>query len=90
MHNKKQYTSNDYVILCDKEYNEFKWFLLKKKIKEDAQEGESEKEEQLEKSYDNLIWVPIIDIVDLDNFNYYSNEEEEKKIILKCLIYLKN
>ena len=67
LHN--QYTSNNYIILCDKVYKEFKWFLLKKKLKEDD-------EEEIINTYNNLIWVPIKDIVDLDNFNDYSTEEK--------------
>ena len=62
------YNPNEYNILCDKEYNKFKWFLMKKKSKED--------EEEEEKTYDNLIWVPKIDVVDLNKFNQYINQEE--------------
>ena len=62
------YNPNEYIILCDKEYNKFKWFLMKKKSKED--------EEEEENTYDNLIWVPKIDVVDLNKFNQYVNQEE--------------
>ena len=62
------YNPNEYIILCDKEYKKLKWFLMKKKS--------NEKEEE-KNTYDNLIWVPKIDIVDLNNFNKYVNEEEE-------------
>ena len=60
-----QYNSNEFFILCDKVYGELKWYLMKKQI-------DYEKED----TYDNLIWVPKIDVVDLDKFNEYSNEDE--------------
>ena len=64
-----QYSPNEYIILCDKVYHKLKWFLMKRKFIENK---EDEKE-----TYDNLIWVPIIDVVDLNNFNKYINEEEQ-------------
>ena len=60
-----QYNPNEFFILCDKVYGELKWYLMKKQI-------DYEKED----TYDNLIWVPKIDVVDLDKFNEYSNEDE--------------
>ena len=63
-----QYNPNEYIILCDKTYNQFKWFLMKKKY------NEFENEEM--DNYNNLIWVPKIDISDLEGFNNYVNEEE--------------
>ena len=65
-----QYSPNEYIILCDKTYHNFKWFLMKKKNNE-------ENEEEILDTYDNLIWVPKIDIVDFNNFNKYINEEEQ-------------
>ena len=82
LHN--QYNSNEYIILCDKIYGELKWFLMKKKYNEDENESEEKTN-----AYDNLIWVPIIDIVDLENFNQYSNDEEKKSNIEMLNIYKK-
>ena len=65
----EQYSPNDYKILCDKTYNQFKWFLMKRKYDEEEEIEETD-------NYDNLIWVPKIDIIDLNNFNKYTNEEE--------------
>ena len=63
-----QYNPNEFFILCDKVYGELKWYLMKKQI-------DYEKED----TYDNLIWVPKIDVVDLDKFNEYSNEDENSQ-----------
>ena len=82
LHN--QYNSNEYIILCDKTYRELKWFLMKKKYNEDENESEEKTN-----AYDNLIWVPIIDVVDLDNFNQYSNDEEKKNNIEMLNIFKK-
>lgn len=49
---------------------------MKKKYNEDENESEEKTN-----AYDNLIWVPIIDVVDLENFNQYSNDEEKKSNI---------
>ena len=46
-----------------------KWYLMRKK-----QEKNNKEEND---TYDNLIWVPKIDVVDLNNFNKYINEEEK-------------
>ena len=35
-----------------------------------------------EDTYDNLIWVPKIDVIDLDKFNEYSNEDENSHLEL--------
>lgn len=63
------YGPNEYNILCDKTYEDFKWFLMKKK----PNPGEDEEIA----SYNNLIWVPMIDVVDLERFNQYKNEKEK-------------
>ena len=62
------YNPNEYIILSDKTYHSFKWFLMKKKNNEEDEENDT---------YDNLIWVPKIDIVDLNDFNKYINEDEQ-------------
>ena len=36
-------------------------------------------------TYDNLIWVPKIDVIDLDKFNEYSDEDEDKLELLKVI-----
>ena len=64
-----QYSPNEYNILCDKTYEEFKWFLMKKK----PNPGEDEEID----SYNNLIWVPKIDVIDLERFNKYMNENDK-------------
>ena len=64
-----QYGPNEYNIICEKTYEEFKWFLMKKKQSQGI-------DEEID-SYDNLIWVPRIDVVDLERFNKYVNENEQ-------------
>ena len=64
-----QYGPNEYIILCDKTYEDFKWFLMKKR--------RSQVEDEEIDSYDNFIWVPRIDVVDLEKFNKYANENEQ-------------
>ena len=66
-----QYNPNEFFILCDKTFGELKWFLMKKQI-------DYEKED----TYDNLIWVPKIDVIDLDKFNEYSNDDENSNLEL--------
>ena len=56
-----QYNPNEYFILCDKAYKQFKWYLMKKQ----SEYNEND-------TYDNLIWVSSIDVVDIDNYNEYS------------------
>ena len=60
-----QYNPNEYFILCDKAYKQFKWYLMK---------NQSEYNEN--DTYDNLIWVSSIDVVDIDNYNEYSKDED--------------
>ena len=74
-----QYNPNDYIILCDKTYENLKWFLIKKKYSEEDEENKNN-------TYDNLIWVPKIDIFDLNDFNKYVNEEEGNNIEMLNLI----
>ena len=70
-----QYNPNEFFILCDKEYGELKWYLMKKQI-----------DYEQDDTYDNLKWVPKIDVVDIDKFNEYSNEEENNNIELVKVI----
>ena len=60
-----QYNPNEYFILCDKTYKQFKWYLMKK-----------QSEYSQHDTYDNLIWVSSLDVVDIDKYNEYSNDEE--------------
>ena len=73
----KLYSSSDYKILSDVSYLQLKWYLLKKKNEEDEEENEY--------SYDNLIWVPLINIIDLSSFEYneIDNNSELFKLIKK-------
>ena len=60
-----QYNPNEYFILCDKTYKQFKWYLMKKQSEYNQND-----------TYDNLIWVSSLDVVDIDKYNEYSNDEE--------------
>ena len=64
-----QYNPNDYFILCDKTYKQFKWYLMKK-----------QSEYSQNDTYDNLIWASSLDVVDIDKYNEYSNDEEVDNI----------
>ena len=66
-----QYNSNEYFIKCDKTLGVLKWYLLKKRT--DYKEKDT---------YENLIWVPKVDIVDIDQFNNYSSEDEIRDLEL--------
>ena len=71
INNNYKYNSNDYYIICDKEYGQLKWYLMKKQIYYEDND-----------SYDNLIWVPKIYISDINKFNEYPNEEENRNLEL--------
>ena len=85
----KLYNSEEFIILSNVSFKHFKWYLMKKK--------NHEKEENYDiDSYENLIWVPIISIIDLENFDYEDKESnsdiyslikklEEKENILSKL-----
>ena len=60
----KLYTSNEFIILSDVSFNQYKWYLMKKKSLEDDEDINDID------SYENLIWVPIINIIDLEKFEY--------------------
>ena len=70
-----QYSPNEYFILCDKTYKEFKWYLMKK-----------QSEYSQNDTYENLIWVSSLDIVDVDKYNEYSNDEENDNLEMVNLI----
>ena len=70
-----QYHPEEYFILCDKKYKEFKWYLMKK---------QSEYEEN--DNYDNLVWVSSLDVDDIDKFNEYSNEDDSEHIEMLNII----
>ena len=44
-----------------------------------------QKDYEKKDSYDNLIWVPKIDVIDLDKFNEYLDEEEDNSELLKVI-----
>ena len=68
--NKLKYSSVNYDILCDKNFNNFHWFLLKNK-----KDGNDD--------INNFIWAEKNSLENLDTFNSYRTEveEENKKII---------
>ena len=70
-----QYNPNEFFIICDKSYGELKWYLMKKQI--DYEKNDT---------YDNLIWVPKVDVIDIDKFNEYSNEDEDYNLELLKVI----
>ena len=84
----KLYSPNEFIILSDSSYNHLKWYLMKK-----ISQGEEENDDI--DSYENLSWVPITNIIDLEKFEYEelgnSTEifnlikklEEKEKIISK-------
>ena len=87
----KLYSSDEFMILSDITFKQLKWFLLRKKNLEE------EDNENID-SYENLIWVPIINIIDLEKFDYKEQENnseilnlikklEEKENIISKLSY---
>ena len=63
-----KYNSEKYEILCDKYYNNFHWFLLiEKKNKEDGIDN-----------INNLFWAEKINLDNLEHFNHFISEVEEK------------
>ena len=66
--NNLNYSPDEYEILCDKNYNNLKWFLLKKK-----NVGNSE----LFEKYENLIWVPKNNI-NPEKFNKFIGEADRE------------
>ena len=73
----KLYSSNEFIILSDVSYNQFKWYLMKKKTSE-----EDDEISDIE-SYENLVWVPTLNIIDLEKFDY--NELANSSEIIKLI-----
>ena len=65
------------MILSDTSFKDFKWYLMKKRSAE-------EETENLD-SYENLIWVPAINIIDLEKYEYeeLGNSSEIVNLIKK-------
>ena len=74
---KKLFNSDEFIILKDISFKNLKWYLLKKKnIDEENSDIES---------YENLIWAPSINIIDLEKFEYEesTNNSEIMNLIKK-------
>ena len=69
--------TNEFMILSDTYFKDFKWYLMKKRSAE-------EETENLD-SYENLIWVPVINIIDLEKYEYeeLGNSSEIVNLIKK-------
>ena len=70
-----KYNPKEYYIISDKTYGVLKWYLLKKRINYEDND-----------TYANLIWVPKIDIIELEKFNEYTNEDEIKELEFQNII----
>ena len=70
-----KYNPKEYYIISDKTYGVLKWYLLKKIINYEDND-----------TYANLIWVPKIDIIELEKFNEYTNEDEIKELEFQNII----
>ena len=71
--NEKKYSLKNYSIISDTIYGEFKWYLLINK----SDPSITEKKDNY--NYDNLLWVPKINIIDIDNYNEVKNDNNEIK-----------
>ena len=73
----KKYSSKEYTILYDVKYKNLKWYLMVSK-----QQKEISMDNILVYNYDNMFWVPKINIIDIESFNYNKcsddNNKEEK------------
>ena len=67
----KIFSLKDYNILCNKNYENLVWYLLVKKSDNFIKEKENY-------DYDNLLWVPKINIIDIDNYKEANKENEIK------------
>ena len=81
----KIYSLKNYNILCDKVYGELRWFLLVNKV--DSLVKETDK-----LNYDDLIWVPKINIIDIDDYkeiiqNIKENKKEDTEKLTSNKIY---
>ena len=69
----KKYSIKEYDILDEKSYDNLKWYLLaNKNMNNDILENENEVY-----NYNNLIWAPKINIVDIEEYD--EKKENEKK-----------
>jgi hypothetical protein len=68
--NIKIYSSEEYNILCDKNYKNLQWFLLIKKTNE------------FSNTYENLIWVPRKKILNIEKFNDFESENDTRNKLL--------
>jgi len=66
------YSLKNYNILCDKIYGELRWFLLVNKV-------DSLVKENNKLNYDELIWVPKNNIIDLDSYKELNKNLNENK-----------
>ena len=64
--NKKIYKPEEYEIITDKNKDGLKWFLIKNK-----------KFSKEKNSYENLFWVENNCILDLNNYNEFTSEQDE-------------
>ena len=64
--NIKIYSSEEYNILCDKNYKNLQWFLLIQKTNE------------FSNTYENLIWVPRKKILNIEKFNDFESENDTR------------
>ena len=75
--NIKIFSSEQYNILCDKNYKNLQWFLLIPKSK------------SFNNTYDNLLWVPRKRILNIENYNEFETENEiQNKLIKENLLKL--
>ena len=63
---KKIYKPEEYIIICDKNKDGLKWYLIKNK-----------KYFNIKNSYDNLFWVENDCILDIKKYNKFKSEEDE-------------
>ena len=75
---KNMYNSENYIILCDKSYGDLKWYLLANKNTNINAFNHDSNDESINHNYENLFWVPKNNIVDIDNFNSYQNDDQNK------------
>ena len=72
----KKYNSENYMIICDKTYDDLKWYLMAKRNINNIDEFN---EENIKYNYEDLIWVPKTNVEDIDKFNEYPNNDDNKK-----------
>ena len=68
--NIKIYSSEEYNIICDKNYKNLQWFLLIPKTNE------------FSNTYENLIWVPRKKILNIEKFNDFESENDTRNKLL--------